>query len=1249
MKPLHMSCLFGLTLANLVAQELPTKLAENDIHHDPARWVKSEDSDAHGLLYERWNNVPGKSVTYGRMMNGRKAKPVVKGHVADLSTLPNDGKHYMTRLRGWVVAPKTGTYLLMLSADDNAELWLSSSESQFDKKRLAWITGDGWFGYSNPEESRRINSQRATAFLKAGQKYYLEVWHKESTGADHLTVKWWFEKDKHSKILSQENLIPWKTDDKDLDDNGLPDDWQQKYELSADSDAWDDSDSDGVNNFDEYKAGTNPKDPQGVDGSLLWETWFGFGGNQVIDFTTYSRTRFAADRAVFLKGSSIPVEYGSNCSYRLTGYVTPKESGAYQFAITGDDATELWLSNSDDPAMMKRIAFSDRRRGNFNWTAVPSQQSAVLQLEAKRSYFIQVLCKNGRNEGRAELGWKRAGDEKFVSIAPEFLKSPNLRENDRDRNRLDDQWVAKAVRSDLAKQAKLDWISEWGDPDRDGINNRLEFLNGSDPMVAKSIAGKLTRQWWFNVPGQSLAEERVLRAKLNKPSMVTLPDQAARLERNTTDSFLSRTRGYITAPVTGTYRFWIAADDTAELWLSHDSSKFHKQLIASVGRGNGTNFLTNGFTGVDSWDQYSQQQSKDITLQAGEMYFIEILHKENGGDDHASVAWSYREKDTKTLIPREVIPAAALSSFAIDTTDQDDDYLPDAWEKEYKLNTADNGARDFAKQGERGDFDADGLTNYQEYLLGTNPTAVDTDGDGINDGVEVNLYGSNPKLKDASPPKVYANLPLKQFSSPVGQWAETRKGTLVSTSRRGPVSFTIEINDPGIYVLELNAGAVAATSYVAPIPVLAFVDDKEVGRTTVTAKPASSSWLTQWLSAGSHVVTIDNHNLRAGNSLEIHSLTLHSHVGDDDNGNHIPDWMEKLFARSSQITSTTLDSLTSPLCLEGFSRIADDVRVDVAGSQEARVMHSIGNQWYANAVLSAVGETVIKASFERGAITQELSVRWAETNILASPDSMTIRAGDALKLSAYVAGDQNTYTIFCNGTKLPAEENTNYSIFHFERPGVYQLIASAAGDVNAADAALRVEVLSADFGKTFSLASGSSRNWKLPAVPHNLLIEADPILELKEKNTTPEQARQFEVTSFATLGASPRVIARLYEGGPIVASTAVESFYLASSSITGNSSVIRTLPDGTRVVRVTYAIDGKIPDDLSIWIQLYVTDAVFANGDTWYELTAADFNENGEASLEIYKAPGFGTPWVCHWINPFMESLDDESKSNIEQ
>lgn len=47
-----------------------------------------------------------------------------------------------------------------------------------------------------------------------------------------------------------------------------------------------------------------------------------------------------------------------------------------------------------------------------------------------------------------------------------------------------------------------------------------------------------------------------------------------------------------------------------------------------------------------------------------------------------------------------------------------------------------------------GDDDGDGLSNAQEQQLGTNPDNPDTDGDGLNDGQEVNQFGTNPKQQD---------------------------------------------------------------------------------------------------------------------------------------------------------------------------------------------------------------------------------------------------------------------------------------------------------------------------------------------------------------------------------------------------------------------------------------------------------------------------------------------------------------------
>ena len=47
------------------------------------------------------------------------------------------------------------------------------------------------------------------------------------------------------------------------------------------------------------------------------------------------------------------------------------------------------------------------------------------------------------------------------------------------------------------------------------------------------------------------------------------------------------------------------------------------------------------------------------------------------------------------------------------------------------------------------DFDDDGLTNLQEYLLNTSPWHSDSDKDTLNDGAEVNTYNTNPLEPDS--------------------------------------------------------------------------------------------------------------------------------------------------------------------------------------------------------------------------------------------------------------------------------------------------------------------------------------------------------------------------------------------------------------------------------------------------------------------------------------------------------------------
>jgi fibronectin type 3 domain-containing protein len=77
-----------------------------------------------------------------------------------------------------------------------------------------------------------------------------------------------------------------------------------------------------------------------------------------------------------------------------------------------------------------------------------------------------------------------------------------------------------------------------------------------------------------------------------------------------------------------------------------------------------------------------------------------------------------------------------------DGADTDQDGMDDKWEEDFKLNP-------FDETDAHDDLDEDGLKNIDEYRKGTEPDNKDTDGDGLNDFVEINEYQTDPLKIDS--------------------------------------------------------------------------------------------------------------------------------------------------------------------------------------------------------------------------------------------------------------------------------------------------------------------------------------------------------------------------------------------------------------------------------------------------------------------------------------------------------------------
>ncbi|HZG74217.1 MAG TPA: fibronectin type III domain-containing protein, partial [Paenibacillus sp.] len=376
----------------------------------------------------------------------------------------------------------------------------------------------------------------------------------------------------------------------------------------------------------------------GGTGSITREYWAGVSGTAVsaIPLTT---TPTGTSTLTSLEG---PTNWGDSYGTRIRGTITPTTSGTYTFYVAGDDNTELWLSTGSSPANKSLIASVTGFTGSREWSKYTSQQSSAVSMTAGQSYYVEVLHKEGGGGDNVAVGWTGPGFPTITVIPGSFLspysgstpdtQAPTgLTSPSKTDTTVNLSWTASTdnvgvTGYDVYRGTTLagsttgaTTFQATGLSPNTAYSFTVRAKDAANNISAASAAlsvttnapaggtGSIVREYWTGVAGGAVSSIPVTTTPSGTSTLTSLEGPT-----DWANSYGTRIRGFLTPSTTGSYTFYVAGDDNAELWLSTDGNPANKSLIASV----------SGWTNSREWTKYTSQQSAAISLTAGQQYYV---------------------------------------------------------------------------------------------------------------------------------------------------------------------------------------------------------------------------------------------------------------------------------------------------------------------------------------------------------------------------------------------------------------------------------------------------------------------------------------------------------------------------------------------------------------------------------------------------------------------------------------------------
>ncbi|MBL9182420.1 MAG: DUF1800 family protein [Verrucomicrobiaceae bacterium] len=367
--------------------------------------------------------------------------------------------------------------------------------------------------------------------------------------------------------------------------------------------------------------------------------------------------------------TTFTVAYGTGISGTSTGSITIVAPG-----LTGQPSTQMMAFAVN----LEAGRFANASAGNMNietvnktlkdWASMGNERYFRVPVVAGTRYDIEIDYYENTGNARAQLYWYSPSQPKQIIPAERLYpttvaQAPAAHLSDIAATALVGGPFSHTILGSNGGAISISGAPAWLTLTGNVLSGTPPTGSGGDYQILITITngagtstsvlnlhvdatgGTVARELWTGISGTAISS---IPLGTNPTSTSNLTSLQA--PTNAADDFGARIRGYITAPVTGNYYFWLSASDSAEFWLSNDHEVVNAFKRASVSSG-GTTPLNWATAAKSPW----------MALEAGKRYYFEILHKSGTGDDHLALGWS--KPGEATTVPSAVVPGYVISPW----------------------------------------------------------------------------------------------------------------------------------------------------------------------------------------------------------------------------------------------------------------------------------------------------------------------------------------------------------------------------------------------------------------------------------------------------------------------------------------------------------------------------------------------------------------------------------------------------------